>query len=138
MNAPDILARCHARCVTLHLTATGLKMAGPAEAVEDLRPAVIAAKPQILAYFRELVDGALLHEGGGYYLPWGPYLSAAELERMRGELLESIEELSRIEGWDQGTLDDIAGRAMRSPLSDLLPNLHHFAERLRKVREKAK
>ena len=67
---------------------------------------------------------------GGAFLPWGPYVSASDVRRMRAELAGMIEDLAALEGWAREHLDDVIGRAMRGPLSDLLPNIAHFRERV--------
>ncbi|MBK3821939.1 hypothetical protein [Paraburkholderia aspalathi] len=74
--------------------------------------------------------GSLISLSGGAYLPWGPYLSADEVLCMRAELLTMIERLAALEGWAREHLDDVMTRAMRGPLSDLLPNLSHFRDRI--------
>jgi hypothetical protein len=73
--------------------------------------------------------GALIDPDGGAYLPWGPYLSASDVRRMRADLAVLIEDLATLEGWPREHLDDVIGRAMRGPLHDLMPNLAHFHER---------
>ncbi|WP_052319429.1 hypothetical protein [Burkholderia sp. A9] len=78
--------------------------------------------------------GALQSSDGGLYLPWGPYLDPESVERMRGELIAMIEQLSDLEDWPSGTRDDVLTRAIRGPLADLLPNVAHFAERLTTAR----
>ena len=78
--------------------------------------------------------GALQSADGGLYLPWGPCLSADDVRRMRGELVALIEELADLEQWDSGRRDDVLTRAIRGPLSDLQPNMHHFHERLTEAR----
>ncbi len=42
-----------------------------------------------------------------------------------------IEALSTLEGLWLETLDEVLARAIRRPLSDLLPNLHYFRVRLK-------
>jgi len=71
---------------------------------------------------------------GGAFLPWGPYVSASDVRRMRADLAGMIEELAALEGWAREYLDDVIGRAMRGPLSDLLPNVAHFRERVAATR----
>jgi len=60
----------------------------------------------------------------GAYLPWAPHTSADDARRLRAELCNVIEALSTLEGLWLETLDEVLARAMRRPLSDLLPNLH--------------
>ncbi|MFL9907351.1 hypothetical protein [Paraburkholderia sp. RL17-337-BIB-A] len=81
--------------------------------------------------------GALQSADGGLYLPWGPCLSPGDVKRMRGELVALIEELADLEQWDSGRRDDVLTRAIRGPLADLMPNLHHFNERLSEARAEA-
>ncbi|WP_233863024.1 hypothetical protein [Paraburkholderia adhaesiva] len=86
---------------------------------------------------REVSDGALRSRSGGLYLPWGPYLSADDVRRMRAELVAMLEELSTLERWPRELLDDTMARAIRAPLADLLPNLHYFRARLKAMRVQA-
>jgi hypothetical protein len=74
--------------------------------------------------------GALRTKSGALYLPWGPYLDPASVNRMRGELVAMIEQLAVMEVWPHECRDDVLTRAIRGPLSDLLPNLHYFRQRL--------
>jgi hypothetical protein len=137
MKPPSIIAACNAAGVTLNLTSTGLKMSGPTHAIEQLKPAVVAAKKEVVAYLTHYLGGALLDPDGGYYLPWGPYLNGRDVHRLRVQLLQMIEEVADIEGWEQSCKDNILERALRGPLSDLMPNVHHFTKRLRqKQKEK--
>jgi hypothetical protein len=41
-----------------------------------------------------------------------------------------IEEQAAREWWDTQRLNYVLSRAVRGPLSDLLPNLHYFRERV--------
>lgn len=85
----------------------------------------------------ESCSGALLSSDGGFFLPWGPHLSSADVLRMRAELVDMIELIARMEGWPLADLDDVLTRAMRGPLSDLMPNLAYFRERLDRARAAA-
>jgi hypothetical protein len=49
---------------------------------------------------------------------------------MRAELVALIEEQAAREWWDTPRLNYVLSRAVRGPLSDLLPNLHYFRERV--------
>ncbi|WP_321920058.1 hypothetical protein [Paraburkholderia tropica] len=66
----------------------------------------------------------------GEFWPWAPYLGAADVQRMQTELLGMIERLADLEEWPDEQRDDVLARAVRGPLADLLPNLHHFNQRL--------
>jgi hypothetical protein len=81
--------------------------------------------------------GALIDPDGGAYLPWGPYLSPADVQRMRGELFDMIDELCRREGWSNERRHDTMTRAMRGPLADLMPNLAYFNGQLTVARAEA-
>ncbi|TCG06277.1 hypothetical protein BZM27_27575 [Paraburkholderia steynii] len=63
------------------------------------------------------------------FLPWGPYLDPGQVRMLRAEVVEMIESLAALEGWPQAYRDEVLARAVRGPLSDLLPNHHHFTER---------
>jgi hypothetical protein len=81
--------------------------------------------------------GALHDPDGGLYLPWGPCLSPDDVQRMRADLVSLIETLADMEHWDAGRRDDVRTRAIRGPLADLMPNMHHFNERLSEARAEA-
>lgn len=66
----------------------------------------------------------------GEFWPWAPYLGDADVQRMQTELVEMIERLAELEDWPEEHRDDVLTRAIRGPLADLLPNLHHFNQRL--------
>lgn len=66
----------------------------------------------------------------GEFWPWAPYLLAADVQRMQTELVSMIEQLADMEGWPPEHRDDVLARAVRGPLADLLPNMHHFTQRL--------
>ncbi|MGF6954732.1 hypothetical protein [Paraburkholderia youngii] len=74
---------------------------------------------------------------GGLFLPWGPYLEADDVRELRTELVGLIDTLAGIEHWPRNLRDEIMTRAVRGPLSDLLPNVHHFRERLAEAKADA-
>ena len=69
-------------------------------------------------------------ECGAAFLPWGPYLSEADVRRLRLELVAMIETLAGVECWPRERRDDVLTRALRGPLADLMPNLAYFRARL--------
>lgn len=81
--------------------------------------------------------GALVDPDAGAYLPWGPYLSPADVQRMRGELFDMIDELCRFEGWSLERRHDTMTRAVCGPLSDLLPNIEYFHAKVSERRAEA-
>ncbi|MCA7983420.1 TubC N-terminal docking domain-related protein [Burkholderia vietnamiensis] len=136
MNADEIVSKAKALRVRLWVEDDRVKIAGPSAAVAALKPEIIAHKAAVIAHLLSIEnhavssDGALLHPDGGAYLPWGPRLSADDVQQLRAELAGLIEALSAREHWRREHLDSVLGRAMRGPLSDLMPNLHYFRERL--------
>jgi hypothetical protein len=129
MSVAQILGKARALGVRLRIKGDLINMRGPAEALAAIKPEIVEYKPEIMAILRA-AGGALIDLDGGAYLPWGPYLSSADVVRMRAELAEAIEDLADLEDWAATYRDDILSRAMRGPLCDLLPNLAHFRERL--------
>ncbi|CAM2179148.1 TubC N-terminal docking domain-containing protein [Paraburkholderia sacchari] len=121
--------------VTLRLDGGAVKVGGPRAAREALRPELAAHKPEIIAHLRVAANdatdcaGALRSCDGGLYLPWGPYLSPGDVRDLRAELAELIGSIADAEGWSASCRDEVLVRALRGPLSDLLPNLAHFRER---------
>ncbi|WP_198294322.1 hypothetical protein [Burkholderia ubonensis] len=136
MNANEIVGKAKALRVRLWVEEGRVKIAGPTAAVAVLKPEIVAHKAAVIAHLLSIdghaisSDGALLHPDGGAYLPWGPRLSADDVRQLRAELAGLIEALATREHWRREHFDSVLGRAMRGPLSDLMPNLHYFRERL--------
>lgn len=129
MSAAEILLRARTLGVRLWIEGDRVKMKGPAEALAELKPEIAANKPEIMAFLKA-GGGALIDPDGGAYLPWGPYLSADDVFRLRAELAELIEDMADAEDWTPAYRDEVLARAMRGPLYDLLPNLAYFRERV--------
>ncbi|RFU46784.1 hypothetical protein [Paraburkholderia sp. DHOC27] len=140
MSATEIIKRAASLCVRLWIDGERINMAGSPHSVAELKPELAAHKSRIMAHLRATTNdvtdcvGALIDADGGKYLPWGPYLSPAEVQRMRGELFDKIDELCRCECWSVERRCDTTTRIMRGPLADLLPKISHFSERLATLR----
>ncbi|QBQ97901.1 hypothetical protein [Paraburkholderia pallida] len=136
MSVAQLLSRAAAMGVTLRLDGDTVKVGGPLAAREAMRPELAAHKPEIIAHLRAAANdaadctGALRSRDGGLYLPWGAYLSVDDVHRLRAELAELIEDLADAEDWSEAHRDEVLARAMRGPVSDLLPNLAHFRGRI--------
>lgn len=147
MSAAQILREAHSLGVRLRLEGNVVKLRGPAKAIASIKPVIAGHKAEIMAYLRAVGDdaaslpadcaGALHDPGGGWYLPWGPYLTAADVRRMRADLAGTIDALAALEGWPRGYHDAIMSRALNAPLSALAPDLAYFRERLDDAREDA-
>ncbi|MBB5506709.1 TubC N-terminal docking domain-related protein [Paraburkholderia atlantica] len=124
MSVQSLFAEAKAAGVRLYLDGGKVKLSGNAEAMKALRPKLAPHKAEILAYLQSDEHRA------GEFWPWAPYIGAADVQRMRTELVGMIERLSDMEGWPPEYRDDVLTRAVRGPLADLLPNLHHFNQRL--------
>ncbi|MFP3798688.1 hypothetical protein [Paraburkholderia sp. SIMBA_027] len=94
-----------------------------------LQSATNPAKPSA-SPFVSFVSGPGGSNASGEFWPWAPYLGAADVQRMQTELVGMIERLADLEEWPDEQRDDVLARAVRGPLADLLPNLHHFNQRL--------
>jgi hypothetical protein len=142
MSVAQLLSKAASMGVTLRLDGETVKVDGPKAARDAIRPELVAHKPEIVAHLRAATNdavpsdcvGALRHPDGGLYLPWGPKLSADDVQAMRAELIAMIEELSALERWPDQFRDDVLTRAIRGPLSDLLPNRAYFAKRVERAR----
>ncbi|MGF6634284.1 hypothetical protein OKW38_002968 [Paraburkholderia sp. MM5496-R1] len=66
----------------------------------------------------------------GVRLPWGLRLSGDEILGLRGDLVELVEQVAAYECWAEEFLCSVMYLALHAPVSDLLPNLHHYRERL--------
>jgi hypothetical protein len=140
VNVATLVEEARAAGVSLCLQDGKVKMRGPVEAQEALRPSLAPHRDEIRAYLQaenrlaeqppEDCAGALQSADGGFYLPWGPYLTADNIRVMHVELVWIIEHLAQLEVWPEEHREDVLSRAIRGPLSDLLPNLHHFNQRL--------
>ncbi|CAE6700462.1 hypothetical protein R69927_03270 [Paraburkholderia domus] len=164
MSAADIVERAAALGVVLRLEDERIGIEGPARGVATIKPELAARKPEVMAYLLEQRQdvktpaagnppageaandppaapdgfaGALVDPDGGAYLPWGPYLSPADVQRMRGVLFDMIDELCRFEGWSDERRHDTMTRALRGPLSDLWPNIEYFGGKVRECRAEA-
>ncbi|MFC5428345.1 hypothetical protein ACFPTO_05920 [Paraburkholderia denitrificans] len=124
MNVQSLFAEAKAAGVRLYLDGDKVKLSGNAEAMKALRPKLAPHKAEILAYLQG--DERAV----GEFWPWAPYLGADDVQRMRTELVGIIERLADMESWSVEDRDDVLTRAVRGPLADLLPNLHHFNQRL--------
>ncbi len=124
MNVQSLFAEAEAAGVRLYLDGGKVKLRGSAEAMRALRPKLAPHKAEILAHLQSAA-----HRIGEFW-PWAPYLRAADVHRMRTELVVIIERLADMEHWSTEHRDDVLARATRGPLADLLPNVAHFNERL--------
>lgn len=134
---------------------------GPARDVATIKPELAARKPEVMAYLLEkrqgvntpaagspaagetaddlqigpdLCAGSVIHPDGGAYLPWGPYLAADNVRRLRAELFAMIGELAHVEAWCCELHDEIMSRAANGPLSDLLSIFGVFEDALADIR----
>ena len=130
MSIAQLLSKAAEMGVTLRLDGETIKIGGPRAAREALRPDLAARKPEIIAYLRAASPDGSPSSSGASFWPWGPYLTAADVARRRAELVNMIEQLADMESWPRELLDDVLARAVRGPLSDLLPNVAYFRERL--------
>ncbi|WP_321866641.1 TubC N-terminal docking domain-related protein [Paraburkholderia tropica] len=124
MNVQSLFTEAKAAGVRLYLDGGKVKLRGNAEAMKALRPKLAPHKAEILAYLQSDEHRA------GEFWPWAPYLGADDVARFRADLVGIIERLADMEVWPVELRDDVLARAVRGPLSDLLPNLHHFNQRL--------
>jgi hypothetical protein len=124
VNISDLILEAKSAGVRIYLHDGKVKLRGDAEAMNALRPKLAPHKAEILAYLQSAERQA------GEFWPWAPYLTTVDVERFRTELVGLIEKLADLEGWPDEHRDDVLTRAIRGPLADLLPNLHHFNQRL--------
>lgn len=122
MNAPEVVIKAKALGVRLSLNGDRVKLRGPGSALAELKPEVAAHKPEVMAWLRE-------HEEPPFW-PWAPNLDADDVARLRTELATHIAALAALEHWPRDRLNEVTARAVRGPLSDLLPNVAHFRERV--------
>jgi len=124
VNIRDLIQEAKAAGVRLYLHDGKVKLRGDAEAMKALKPKLAPHKAAILAYLQDMEQQA------SEFWPWAPYLTTADVERFRTELVGIIEKLADMEHWPDEHRDDVLTRAVRGPLADLLPNLRHFGQRL--------
>jgi hypothetical protein len=162
MSAADIVERAAALGVSLWIDGERIGIEGPARGVATIKPELVARKPEVMAYLLERhgsvgaagnpsagqaandpqaepgdCAGALIDPDGGAYLPWGPYLAADNVRRLRAELFGMIDELAQAEAWTPERYADTMGRAANGPLADLLPNVEYFNAKLIERRAEA-
>lgn len=124
MNVSALIEEAKAAGVRIYLRDGKVKLRGSDDAMEKVRSMLAPHKAEILAHLQSVERQA------GEFWPWAPYLTAADVERFRTELVTLIEKLADMEEWPDEHRDDVLARAIRGPLADLLPNLHHFNQRL--------
>ncbi|MFM0173192.1 hypothetical protein PQR33_28145 [Paraburkholderia sediminicola] len=142
MNISALIEEAKAAGVRVYLRDGKVKLRGPAEAMEAVKPKLAAHKPEILAYLSQAAgsaatppdgcSGALM--GDGPYLPWGPYLTPRRLKEWQRELFEIVNELARLERWPDDLFDHVVYCVERQPVSTLRPDLAHFQSRLAAAR----
>ncbi|MFM2422467.1 MAG: hypothetical protein RL291_997 [Pseudomonadota bacterium] len=137
MNAIQILERARRLGVSLFVAGDRVRMRGPAEALAQIKPEIAASKAEVMAQLVAL-GGSLTDTDGPGTLPCAPRLMPDDVRAHRAELISLIEALAALEGWQRELLDNVLERAIRGPLSDLMPNLHHFRERLDGARAEEK
>ncbi|WP_175850022.1 hypothetical protein [Burkholderia cepacia] len=130
MNVLDLWHECRRRAITLRLNGDRLHYDGPPAAIAQMLPGMKACRDDLLQCVAEL-DGALFADGP--YLPWGPAINPGQLKTMQHELFEVVDELAKLEQWDDDAYDLVIGAIERQPISTLRPDLAHFRERLRAV-----
>lgn len=130
MNALDIWHECRRWSITLQLNGDRLHYDGPPASIARMLPKMKACRDDLLRCVVEL-DGTLYADGP--YLPWGPPVDCAQLKAMQRELFEAVDELAKLERWDDDAYDLVVGSIERQPISTLRPDLAHFRERLRAV-----
>ncbi|WP_083245124.1 hypothetical protein [Paraburkholderia nodosa] len=128
----ELIERAAALGVGFRLDGERLHMTGPKDARDLIRDEATERRSELIAYLR--ANGGATEPDGGLSLPWGPYLDADDVRELRTELRAAIEALCELENWPDALLVDVMTRAMRGPLSDLLPNVHHFHQRLDAVK----
>ncbi|MBB5420799.1 TubC N-terminal docking domain-related protein [Paraburkholderia atlantica] len=124
MNMSALIEEAKAAGVRVYLRDGKVKLRGSDEAMAAIRARLAPHKAEILAYLQSAEKQA------AEFWPWAPYLTAADVERFRAELVAMVERLADLEQWPDEHRDDVLARAIRGPLADLLPNLHHFNDRL--------
>jgi hypothetical protein len=110
--------------VRVYLRDGKIKLRGSEQAMQAIRPRLALYRAELMAYL------SAAEQQVSDFWPWAPYLTAADVERFRAELVGMIERLADLEQWPGDHRDDVLTRAIRGPLADLLPNLHHFNQRL--------
>lgn len=131
MKVADILSKAHALGVRLRLDGEIVKIAGSVKAVAAIKPDIAAHKPEIVLYLRSAANDPVdvcfpVSRDGGAFMPWCAPVAPGQVREWMAELVELIEEIANAENWLPAHLDNVLARAVNGPLSDLLPNLHHF------------
>ncbi|WP_071760504.1 hypothetical protein [Burkholderia ubonensis] len=73
------------------------------------------------------------HASGGFRLAWGAWLSTDDIYRMRWELAGLIDQLADEERWSFDRRARVMCNAARGPISDLMPSLNFYRERMAEV-----
>ncbi|MET3229975.1 UNVERIFIED_ORG: hypothetical protein ABIC54_002160 [Burkholderia sp. 1263] len=118
-----LIEEAKAAGVRVYLRDGKVKLRGSDEAIKAVRSMLAPHKVELLTYLQGADQQAI------EFWPWVPYLTTADVERFRTELVAMIEKLADVEQWPAEHRDDVLARAIRGPLADLLPNLHYFNQR---------
>lgn len=124
MNIQSLIGEAEAAGVRIYLREGKVKLRGSDEAMESVRSMLAPHKAEILAYLQSAEQQV------SEFWPWVPYLTLVDVERFRTGLVATIEKLADMEQWPDEHRADVLARAIRGPLADLLPNLHHFNQLL--------
>ena len=131
MKISALISEARASGVRIYLRRGTVMLDGDPDAIAAVRLKLKPYKAEILAHLTQE------EEPTGAFWPWAPYLNADDVQRFRVELVSAIEKLADMERWSTERRDDVLARAIRGPLADLLPNLHHFSHRLSEANAEA-
>lgn len=134
MNVSALLDKARAAGVRLILNGDGVKLKGPASAIEAIKPELAPYKSEIVAYLRRMTDDTL--HMPGYPTqdgPFTPYVVPMTPERVAGllaDLRATIGKVADIEGWTDERRAHLLGLVARQPVSTLADDLAYFREHL--------
>lgn len=137
MSVAQILSRAKAAHVFLWVDGERLRYKGPREAVELLKPELVANKPEIVEYLRRAAnDAAMLSHYPVADGPYTPYVVPMTPEHVAGLLVDlrtTIGALAEIEGWTDQYRVHLLSLVARQPVSTLTDDLAYFRERLNTI-----
>ncbi|MGR0114152.1 hypothetical protein [Ralstonia pseudosolanacearum] len=135
MNVASLLSKARAAGVRLILNGDGVKLKGPASAIEAIKPELAPYKSEIVAFLRLAANDAAMLSGYPSVAdgPFTPYVVPMLPERVAGllsALRATICRVADIEGWPDERRAHLLGLVARQPASTLADDLAYFRERL--------
>jgi hypothetical protein len=85
----------------------------------------------------DCIGAAVDPESGALFLPWGPFVSVETLRQWQNDIIEIVDELSKLEFWASDTYNGMIITVKNQSIATLRSDLPHFQRRLEEARIEA-